>query len=478
MAGTNSVWEGPTRDMTPEEWNRTVQDATTSVAPPRSGAPVVAVSPPAQRPSGNFPPPEQSSGAAIARQIEDQARQAYKEGGVGAALGEGARGYLASRVGYLNDFARASDRAMYAVTDPPARVLQRFVTGESESYPASAAAATTSGPKFAGRDTIPSRDVGDRGAGAAPPDYGPGVSYTVPKPNAYPAGAPEGGVAQNDERLARMRDELAMYGARDRADEQGRIQAMGANANLAAAWTAQRDAESKARVANWRATNGADMVLASSGKQYEGQRAGILAEQAGANADLKIANENLLKAQGGLTGQPRNYIDEAARSMNAEGVSTASRARTTEAQGSFAAHTGEGALHKAQAEGFKISNEQHRKIMELSDAMGKTTNPQEIQKLERQMLALAGKSPDNWGIERINDADQIVNGLPVKGAQRLFLYNKGTKEYQEITAGAATSKPTSVDDQTLKSNAGNKDIRAGYVSRFGEAEAKRVLGEK
>ncbi len=48
--------------------------------------------------------------------------------------------------------------------------------------------------------------------------------------------------------------------------------ALQGNANWAQAWTAQRDAETNARSAKQRSTDGADMVLAGGNKAYAGQR--------------------------------------------------------------------------------------------------------------------------------------------------------------------------------------------------------------
>ena len=407
MAGAS----GRISDMTPEEWTKAVQEATRSVAPPQS-VPPVSVSPPQQR---KEQPP------IIPATYTNPNEVGWNAGPWGVAQS------LADRISAIRE-----EGARNAFEGPPAPV------GVQSNGPI--AASLNAGWRKGSADSQAAKIGISRGG--AVDNFGHSVAFDVPKPNAYPAGAPEGGVAQNDERLARMRDELAMYGARDRADQQGRIQAMGANANWASDWRAQRDAESNARVANWRATNGADMVLAGGNPAYEGQRIGILGAVHDANARLSAADANLQKSQAGLTGPPRNYIDEMAKSQASVGAGMLARGRNAEdlAKASLAGPTAEGI--QAETRVKKLTADQHQLLLDLGVKMGTAKTPADARMFERQMLALVGKTGKDWKAERMGGEVRVdpVTGMPAgKDADSVIIYNEQTGEQHIIGPGGVAA---------------------------------------
>lgn len=75
----------------------------------------------------------------------------------------------------------------------------------------------------------------------------------------------------------------------DAADLQSRNQAMAAHAAQAGAWTDRNRAESEARVARFRATNGADMILAPENSGYDEQRQAIMVDAAQKGAAAETA---------------------------------------------------------------------------------------------------------------------------------------------------------------------------------------------
>jgi hypothetical protein len=344
--------------------------------------------------------------------------------------------------------------------------LQKFANRDRIAAEAAAAA-----PRSAAPSGSPYEQAG---GGPIRDNFGPGVAYDIPKPAlttvaAAPPVAPT---------LDTIRQQLAEYRARENQDAQGRTQAMAANAQYATAYNRDATAQRAAEVAAFRATNGADMVLATGNSEYDAQRAGILAD---ANAKRTVAATtaaDLVKAQAGVAGPPRNYIDEAGKLSNAQSIATTAGSRVTEANARATEAANRGELERAQAKGVSLTNEQHQKVLSLADKMGTAKTPEEAQKYERQILALSGKSGEDWGALHVAGEQRFENGLPAgKDPDSVLLYNKRTGEKQLLGGAAGRQAPGALDNATLKANAGNKEIYDGYIKRFGEEAAKKVLGK-
>jgi len=312
-------------------------------------------------------------------------------------------------------------------------------------------------------------------------NFGPGIGYNIPKPRSTSATAENSGGVPLDERLARMRDELAMYRAREDQGQQQKINAMQANANWANDWTAKRDAENAARSANFRATNGADMVLASGSREYEGQRLGILGAARDANAKLVTADANLQKSQAGLTGPPRNYIDEAAKEQAATAVGIGTRARAAEdlAKASLAGPTAEGLREETRVR--KLTADQHQQTVDLINKMSTAKTPADARAAERALFAMHGKSPENWDAKILtgkvyyNELGQITG----KDADTALFINKttGEKELVGSSPGGSPKTPQQSDIDILKKNASAPGVKEGFDKEFGAGAAAKILGK-
>jgi hypothetical protein len=328
-------------------------------------------------------------------------------------------------------------------------------------------------PSQAGRkESVSFRDIEE----APPPNYGPGIAFTVPKPTTYatPAAPSAGGYDPVATRQA-----LAGYAAREAQDQQSRTAAMQANANWASAWTANRDAQNNARVSAFRATNGADMVLAPNNAGYDEQRKAIIADAARTGEAAKGAAAELTKAQAALGGPPRNYIDEFGKLQRAGAEQTTAQALATTA-GSRVTEAGSRAeLERAQAQGIKLNNEQHQKILTLADSMGQAKTPAEARAFERQIVALTGKNPAEWRAIKLGGEERFVNGMPAgKDPDRLVLFNEQTREVQEIGGGGGgpTRVASAESQKALKAAPTPENIRE-YDSNYGQGAAARLLGK-
>lgn len=255
------------------------------------------------------------------------------------------------------------------------------------------------------------------------------------------------------------------------------------NQRLAAApgYRELEQARSAARVADFQARSGADVVLRG-GTGTEAARYG----QAAQNANARLA---ALEGQAAAAAAPppHNYIDDYGKLQNAASLNktadsrvTDAGARVTEAGARATEANAKAGLEREQTVGFKLSNEQHSKILSLADAMGKATAPEDVKKLERQILALTGKSSEDWTVQHLAGQSRVdANGMPAgKDADSALVLNKKTGEQYLINSqGVGKPPPSAADNATLRANANNKEVYDGFVKRFGEDVAKRVLGK-
>lgn len=205
------------------------------------------------------------------------------------------------------------------------------------------------------------------------------------------------------------RFELAMMAAKEQQAAQARGDAMRANANWAQAWTQQRDAESAARVANFRATNGADMVLRGGNPE---QRQAILADQAAANARLSGANAALTQASNAPV-QQRNFVQEAVtEEQMRDGRLNTAQARAT------------GAITQQQQQ---LKLEEQKRINEVGSQLAAAKTPEERESLQQKLLAMLGKDPrDGTKVLPISMPDRTNEmGAVMKGGQGIVVMEPG-----------------------------------------------------
>jgi len=331
-----------------------------------------------------------------------------------------------------------------------------------------------------GRATLNNPVTGPITAAAAAPPAGISRGGTMPAPMVG-EGPIAGSAGQTDPMVA-IRNELAQRRAAEDMGQQQKIQAMQANANWASNWTAQRDAASNARLANWNAEMARTDLAGNIGGPGRDEAARLATlTAAGANNQLATADANLQKSQAGLTGAPRNYIDEFGKLQtadkertNAESLKTTAGARLIEANARATEAGAKAGLEKEQTAGVKLSNEQHQKILDIATKMGSAKTPAEARALERQALVLAGKSGKDWKAERMGGEVRVdpVSGMPAgKDPDSVLLYNEQTGEQIVIgPQGASTANAASQRKDGDRQKDANGNIREWRNGKWTEVK--------
>jgi len=328
---------------------------------------------------------------------------------------------------------------------------------------------------------------GYQGTPAAATPTGIAAGSTMPAPMV--GGGPIAGSAGQTDQMVAIRNELAQRRAAEDMGQQQKIQAMQANANWASDWTAQRDAASNARAANFDAKNAATDLAGniggSRGSLEPAAREMALIANA-ANNRLATADANLQKSQAGLAGTPRNYIDEFGKlqtadkeRMNAQSLQTTAGARVTEANARATEAGAKAELERAQAIGITLNNDQHKKILDLSSKMF-TGTPEEAAKAERSIRTLLGKNADRYEIKPLGGGSVVnASGFPEVQPQTLAIVDKETGQAVEFKAGGGAAKgpPASADRiSELKKN-DTPQMRAYFDQAYGAGAAARALGK-
>lgn len=247
---------------------------------------------------------------------------------------------------------------------------------------------------------------------------------TAPEPSARPLAA---------QTIARTFGDAQR--AREAQDFQARQQAMLANAQWAGAWRENEAARRAAQVAAFRATNGADMVLAGGNPAYEQQRQAIIADAVAKGALAGEAGKNLRAAEVGLV-PPRNYIDEYGRLAGGEAAATtaAGHLLTGQAAGTVAGSrvteaNARAELEQAQAIGLKLNAEQHRRVLDLGAKLAAAKTPEEQTRLRQAMYAMLGKDAREYDIHPVGGGqtfDPRFPGFPINQPAGVVITNLAT----------------------------------------------------
>lgn len=379
-------------------------------------------------------------------------------------------------MGYVESLSKAAG-AVGRVLTYPTRLAGRALGVPSYSAPAEAPAAAP-----AAQQPAVITNYGSDGADAMSQSVpavqgqlptGPG-SVAIPQPK--PVIVPPAGIARGATNPAPVignavpstynpvatQAALDAYAARERQGVQDATNAMQQNANWGAAWQAQQRAQGAARVANWNAEMARLDEAGNIGGPGRDEAARLAAAgAAGANERLKATDAAVAAAS-----QPsaRNYVDEYGKLQKGQAEAVTAGALATTAASRLQEAGARGELERAQAKGFQLTNEQHQKLLALSAAMGAAQSPEEIQKIERQMLALGGKSPDEYGIMHAQGGSYPDPNNPmmqIKVPDRVWVYSKrNPNDVHELTSGAGArgTPPSQKEIDFLKKNKGNAAV--------------------
>jgi hypothetical protein len=253
------------------------------------------------------------------------------------------------------------------------------------------------------------------GVAAPPPqaprdNFGPNQSVQVPT-SSIPTSGPISsmmGQGMRDEAQARavignpyINAELQRIQANENQGQQDKMNAMQRNVGYAQAWTQQRDAESNARVANFAARNGADMVLSGGiSRNQNPQQQAILANQKNANESLMLANANMTNA---VNPKPagRDYITET------------NRQQLTEQKGMELA--GRGDKNRAEASKDMMDVASKKQAIELQQRLMNAKTPEERKQIEDMLVALHGRTQpqDKVAVIDVDTGQKDMMGQPI-----------------------------------------------------------------
>jgi hypothetical protein len=194
-------------------------------------------------------------------------------------------------------------------------------------------------------------------------------------------------------------------------------------------------AERNAQVARFRATDGADMVLATENRGYDQQRQAIIQNAAIASGKAAAAKGLVGATDAALLGQnQRNYIGEGAVQQE-----ELNRAKVASTQGA----TGEVALEQQ-----KLTLDQQKQMYALQQELANERDPAKAKLLQNKILALGGKRTEATGKNfAVIDVDTGQFETDLMGNKKP-IYKKGVinTDTGEIMGGAApeASKPDPV----------------------------------
>lgn len=213
-------------------------------------------------------------------------------------------------------------------------------------------------------------------------------------------------------------------------------------------------AESEARVAGFRAANGADVVLAG-GNPLATKRL----QDAAATAD---ANVLALRAKAGMplpTGE--NGVAQNAAAL----AEQANRANTR-------ADLAQNSVIGRDAERLKL--EQQRRLTELGGALANAKDPAERQRLSETLLSLLGKDkPEEYTVIHAAGAQSIgPDGFtPIKGPDNVVVFNKrtGAREVLQLGQQAATQPRSAFESGKAYTDPVSKQTRR-YLGKDGNGK--------
>jgi hypothetical protein len=263
----------------------------------------------------------------------------------------------------------------------------------------------------------PPRGLRDRDAPASGPISGaaaaaPEVSESVAVPARNPFAAVEKPMTDAERNNAPFHEAYL----RMQAEKRGDVAQAGQN-QLNAQIRSERQAaigdlakaKREAEVASFRATNGADMVLAGGNPAYADQRKAIIADAATKQAQF----DKLQQAAGNVT-VPQDFARQAALTNQAGQeerrlglLASEAASRTNVAQQNVNIL---GAQATVDIAGKKLGLEHQKQLADLGRTLGAETDPERARVLRQNILALLGKETKDHKIEVLTRKVKTLEG--------------------------------------------------------------------
>jgi hypothetical protein len=412
---------------------------------PQSG-PRVAATPMVPAPSANTAPPapgygsnmptlagpagvgQYLPGAGAARDAASEVSSAYRSGGVPAAIGAGVRGLGATVIDTARDVAGGVAR----VAQPAIDAVRSAFTGDYSrpgSAPAPAAAAAPA-------PSTPGKYDNDLPPGAPPAAQGPTLSVPVPTPNPLAGMLPQQTDAERNN--APFHEAYQAMQGRGRFEDAQAAQAA-QSARIRNGAPDSRDlerAQGEARVARFRATNGADMIL----------RGGNAAQKAAIVGEANAADRNVLAIQGEQAranekGNARDFVKE---NVEGEGSLIAQQnARTAAADAPYkrAGSIAKVGLAAAQTQQAQLSVQGVQKLQALQDQLAKAApgSPEHEQLLSAILAAQGKEKPAAYQLAHLKGGTDPNNPL-AQLPDQAYMVDQRSGKFQRVDTAPPAAK--------------------------------------
>ena len=399
--------------------------------------------------AGAFP----NTTAAVKGAMQD-ARDAYQQGGLGAAVGQSARVAVTPLIGLADDVATSTARAI----DPAANALKTLVTGDATPI----GQAPVAGPTAKTASTPPPSPAPSVQAGPATVAAAPAV-----EPTAAPAGQPlaAGSVSAQNNAAADALSAPRVAGFVPGGGGTGLPSQVAAPVvrNSTNDWAA-RNAIRSAQVSASSITNDPSRIgarAAALSPDNVAYQAALKNDQALQQGQLGLDQE-ALRQNGGI--QREQVQQSGANQRSARGFEIDRQRVDVESR------RAEG---EAAVRGFQVREAGQKEALR-NVLLDPNATPEQRKVAQRSLSALSGKTAADR-MQTVNLPDTVTDqGVVAKGGQALVrTLEDGTVERVPIAGQGIAPKPSANHLKMLKENPGQAAL---FDEIYGTGAAKRYLG--